>query len=69
MRAAIVGVRHARHLPDTLRLFSFELDENDLADIRHVVDTAEGPTGDIYSVERMKGGKHGLIMQYNLNKD
>jgi len=27
--AAIIGVRHAHHLPDTLRLFGCELDEED----------------------------------------
>ena len=66
--AAIVGARHARHLPDTLGLFDFALDENDLDDIKGVTDTAKGPVGDVYSVERDKDGKHAVVMKYNLNK-
>jgi aryl-alcohol dehydrogenase-like predicted oxidoreductase len=67
--AAIVGVRHARHLPDTLRLFSFELNEEDLAAIEQVADKAEGPVGKVYSVERIKGGRHAVIMKYDLSKE
>jgi aryl-alcohol dehydrogenase-like predicted oxidoreductase len=66
--AAIVGVRHARHLPDTLRLFGFALDRDDLEAIHQVVDRAVGPAGDVYSVERIKGGRHAAIMKYNLSK-
>ncbi len=66
--AAIVGARHAGHLADTLRLFNFELDEEDLSAIRRVTDEATGPTGDVYSLERMKGGKHAAIMKYGLNR-
>jgi aryl-alcohol dehydrogenase-like predicted oxidoreductase len=65
--AAIVGARHARHLPETLRLFSFELDEDDLAAIKRVTDQAQGPAGDVYAIERVKGGKHAAIMKYNLS--
>ena len=66
--AAIVGVRHARHLPDTLRLFDFALDTEDLAAIQQVVDRAAGPVSNVYGVERVKGGKHATIMKYNLSK-
>jgi aryl-alcohol dehydrogenase-like predicted oxidoreductase len=67
--AVIVGARHARHLPDLLRLFDFELDEEDLAAIQRAVDAGVGPVGDVYAAERIKGGKHAAIMKYNLNKD
>jgi aryl-alcohol dehydrogenase-like predicted oxidoreductase len=66
--AAIVGVRHARHLADTLNVFSFELDKKDLDAIQQVAGRARGPVGDIYSVERVKGGTHASIMKYNLGK-
>lgn len=66
--AAIVGARHARHLPDTLRIFDIRLDEADLAAIQRITQQAQGPLGDIYSVERIKGGKHAVIMKYNLNQ-
>ena len=65
--AIIVGARHARHLPETLRIFGLALDEQDLAAIAHVA-RGRGPAGDIYSVERQKGGKHAAIMRYNLNQ-
>ncbi len=65
--AVIIGARHARHLSDTLRLFTFDLDDEDLDVIKRVTCKAEGPPGDVYSVERIKGGKHASIMKYNLN--
>ena len=66
--AAIVGARHARHLPDTLRLFGFELSEEDLRAIESVADQSQGPEGPIYGLERVKGGRHAAIMKYNLNQ-
>jgi aryl-alcohol dehydrogenase-like predicted oxidoreductase len=66
--AAIAGVRHAHHLADTLRLFSFGLDRGDLAAIERITDQAQGPGGDVYSVERVKGSKHAVIMKTNLNR-
>jgi aryl-alcohol dehydrogenase-like predicted oxidoreductase len=67
--AAIVGARHARHLPDSLRVFGFVLDGKDMAAIDAVTGRAEGPAGDVYSAERIKGGKHAAIMRYDLNRD
>ncbi len=66
--AAIVGARHAHHLPDTLRLFSFLLSEEDIRAIDRVRDQAQGPEGPVYGLERVKGGKHAAIMKYNLNQ-
>jgi aryl-alcohol dehydrogenase-like predicted oxidoreductase len=66
--AAIVGTRHARHLPDTLRLFSFVLSEEDIRAIDRVTNQAQGPGGPIYGLERVKGGKHAAIMKYKLNQ-
>lgn len=66
--AAIVGARHARHLPATLRIFDIRLDEADLTAIQRITQQAQGPLGDVYSVERIKGGKHAVIMKYNLNQ-
>jgi diketogulonate reductase-like aldo/keto reductase len=67
--AAIVGARHARHLPDTLRVFGFVLDRKDLDAISAITRQAQGPAGDVYSAERVKGGKHAAIMRYNLNRE
>ncbi len=66
--AVILGARHARHLPETVRLHALQLDEQDLEAINRIVRQAQGPGGDIYSVERMCQ-KHADIMKYNLNRD
>jgi aryl-alcohol dehydrogenase-like predicted oxidoreductase len=65
--AAIVGARHTRHLPDTLGIFGFSLDKTDLETIERVACRAVGPTGDVYTAERKKGGRHAAIMKYNLS--
>lgn len=65
----IIGARNTDHLEDNLRVFSFELDSEDLASIEQIVKKSKGPKGDIYNLERIKGGKHAVIMKYNLNKE
>jgi aryl-alcohol dehydrogenase-like predicted oxidoreductase len=65
--AAIVGVRHSRHLPDTLRTFRIALDRQDLDAIERIARRSGGLTGDVYSLERIKGGRHAAIMKYNLS--
>lgn len=63
--AAIVGARYARHLPQTLEVFSFALTDADRAEIDAVL--AKGPGGPVYGLERDRTGRHGRIMKYNLN--
>ncbi|GAB4528036.1 MAG: aldo/keto reductase [Roseibium sp.] len=65
--AAIVGARYARHLPKTLEVFRFELDADDLARIDAFLETAPGPQGPVFGLERDRNGRHGRIMKYNLN--
>ncbi|MEM9550537.1 MAG: aldo/keto reductase [Pseudomonadota bacterium] len=65
--AAIVGARYARHLPKTLQVFGFELDAEDIARIAALLDTAPGPQGSVFALERDRSGRHGRIMKYNLN--
>ncbi|MBG6147397.1 aryl-alcohol dehydrogenase-like predicted oxidoreductase [Labrenzia sp. EL_142] len=65
--AAIVGARYARHLPKTLEVFRFNLDEGDLAEIARFLETAPGPQGPVFALERDRNGRHGRIMKYNLN--
>jgi diketogulonate reductase-like aldo/keto reductase len=65
--AAIVGARYARHLPKTLEVFQFELDAEDLSRIAALLQTAPGPQGDVFGLERDRNGRHGRIMKYNLN--
>ena len=63
--AAIVGARHARHLPSILAAASMALDDDDM----RALDAAEGPPvpGDVYALERMQGGRHAAVMKYELN--
>ena len=65
--AAIVGARYARHLPQTLEVFDLALDAEDRAAIAALLDTAPGPQGPVFGLERDRGGRHGRIMKYNLN--
>lgn len=65
--AAIVGARYARHLPRMLEVFGFALDDADRASLAAVLDTADGPRGPVYGLERDRNSRHGRIMKYNLN--
>ncbi|MGJ8603384.1 MAG: aldo/keto reductase [Marivita sp.] len=65
--AGIVGARYARHLPQTLQTFAFALDAEDHATLNAVLDQADGPKGDVYSLEGDRSSRHGRIMKYNLN--
>ena len=48
----LVGLRGTQHIADNARVFSFELDAQDLASIDEVLAKSKGPTGDCYSFER-----------------
>ncbi len=65
----IVGARNARHLGRYALLEDFDLDAADIRSIAAIVDSAVGPHGPFYALERDKEGKHGRIMKYNLNTD
>jgi aryl-alcohol dehydrogenase-like predicted oxidoreductase len=65
---AIVGARYADHLPDTLDVFRVALDDVDRAAIAAVLARRTGPEGDTYGLERDREGRHGRIMNYNLNR-
>jgi aryl-alcohol dehydrogenase-like predicted oxidoreductase len=67
--AAIIGVRHPRHLDDLGRVFAITLTDEDRASIDAVQANAAGPAGDVYGLERVKGGPHASIMRYTLNAD
>jgi len=66
---AIVGARHARHLARTIQAFAFALDAGDRAAIARVQSASTGPQGDVYDLERVKGGSHASIMRYTLGRD
>jgi aryl-alcohol dehydrogenase-like predicted oxidoreductase len=66
--AAIVGARHTSHLPWTLAALALSLTQEDLAALDVVLADSAGPHGDVYALERAKGGRHAAIMRYNLNR-
>jgi aryl-alcohol dehydrogenase-like predicted oxidoreductase len=65
----IVGARHARHLDQIVRASRLALDDEDRAAIGRVLAAAPGPSGDVYEMERVKGGRHASVMRYTLNRD
>jgi aryl-alcohol dehydrogenase-like predicted oxidoreductase len=64
----IVGARHAGHLEQLQRACAIALDEDDRAAIARVQADAPGPAGDVYGLERVKGGRHAGVMRYTLNR-
>ena len=66
--AVIVGARSASHLARNRGVLDLRLDAEDLALIEGVTDRRRGPRGDIYALEREKGGRHAAIMKYDLNE-
>jgi aryl-alcohol dehydrogenase-like predicted oxidoreductase len=65
----IVGARHAGHLDDVCRAATLTLDDDDRTAIADVQREANGPAGDVYALERVKGGRHASVMRYALNRD
>jgi aryl-alcohol dehydrogenase-like predicted oxidoreductase len=66
--AIIVGVRHAGHLPAITSALALRLTQEDREAIAAVQAGADGPAGDVYGLERIKGGAHASIMRYTLNR-
>jgi aryl-alcohol dehydrogenase-like predicted oxidoreductase len=58
----IIGARNTNNLNDNLRVFDFQLDQEDVGAIETIIDRSQGPKGDIYGLERVKGGKHASII-------
>jgi aryl-alcohol dehydrogenase-like predicted oxidoreductase len=65
----IVGARHARHLEQIVQACALTLDDGDLAAVARVHAGSSGPAGDIYDLERVKGGPHASIMRYALGRN
>ena len=65
--AAIVGATNARHLEATLQANSLTLTDDDRRAIERVLARSRGPAGDVYALEREKGGRHARVMRYDLN--
>jgi len=66
---AIVGARHARHLDQIRKACEIVLDDTDRRMIASVQSASRGPEGDVYGLERVRGGPHAAIMKYTLHRD
>lgn len=66
--AVIVGVRNAAHLQSHRRLFGFELDAADTAELADILAQRRPLDGDVYTLERDREGRHGRIMKYDLGR-
>ena len=64
----IVGARHARHLDQVVQAATLTLDASDREEIIRLQANASGPAGDVYELERVKGGQHASIMRDTLNR-
>ena len=67
--AVILGARTAAHGERNVGIFRFGLDSEDEQRLDALLAKHPGPPGDIYSVERLPGGRHGAIMKTHLNQE
>jgi aryl-alcohol dehydrogenase-like predicted oxidoreductase len=65
----ITGARSAAHLDHVPSAVELRLDEADRGAWAALQQGAPGPAGDVYALERVKGGRHGAIMRYDLRGD
>lgn len=64
----IVGARHTRHLAQALQTSGLVLDARDRADIATLQASSSGPSGEVYALERVTGGRHASVMRVTLNR-
>jgi aryl-alcohol dehydrogenase-like predicted oxidoreductase len=64
----IVGARHRSHLAPSCAALELSLDAADLARLAAIQASARGPSGDVYALERVRGGRHASIMRYDLQR-
>lgn len=63
----IVGARNSRHVPAIGDALAVTLTSADRDAIAAIHAEATGPGGEVYALERIKGGTHASIMRYTLN--
>lgn len=64
----VVGARHAAHLPSIAAALTLGMTGGDRDEIAAIHAEAAGPGGEVYGLERIKGGVHASIMRYTLNR-
>jgi aryl-alcohol dehydrogenase-like predicted oxidoreductase len=65
--AVIVGARDRAHLAANLAVGALRLTADQIARIERVAGELTPLEGDVFALERDRGGRHGAIMKYNLN--
>ena len=66
--AVIVGARSRAHLVRNLAIPALVLTEADRAEIEAVLALGTPVPGEVYELERDRGGRHGRVMKYELNR-
>jgi aryl-alcohol dehydrogenase-like predicted oxidoreductase len=67
--AVIVGATSRAHLAANMSVAATRLTAADHAEIAAITSRRCGPKGDVYELERDRGGRHGSIMKYNLSAE
>jgi aryl-alcohol dehydrogenase-like predicted oxidoreductase len=67
--AVIVGATSRAHLSANASAAAIRLTPADHAEIDAITTRRLGPRGDVYELERDRGGRHGSIMKYNLSAE
>jgi aryl-alcohol dehydrogenase-like predicted oxidoreductase len=67
--AVNVGATSRAHLSANGAIAALRLTPADHAEIAAITSRRLGPTGDVYELERDRGGRHGSIMKYNLSAE
>lgn len=65
--AAIIGAVNTSHLHAHAQIGALRLHTDELSSIAKVIGRRQGPSGDVYDLERDRSGAHGRIMRYELN--
>ncbi|MBO7676423.1 MAG: aldo/keto reductase, partial [Erysipelotrichaceae bacterium] len=67
--AAVIGVRNSRHVADNEKIFSFELDEDDMNRLKDHIDRYPNLPGEPFELERTIGSRYRNIMHMNINEE
>ena len=66
--AVIIGVRNSRHVQSNMRIFEFDLEDEEIDEIRSFLNEYPILSGEPFELERTVGSKYRNIMKMNLNE-
>lgn len=66
--AVIVGSTRLGQMARNVDAFSFSLTRGDHRRLRALTESAPGPAGPVFGLERQRDGPHGRLMKYDLNR-